>query len=91
MKLLISKIEENGKQQLSVKISSPKGDENFDYIKMIEHLYHNPNIEIELSFSESILDEERQKINEMFKDIKSEAQKENKEAILDVDSSDIEK
>ena len=89
MKLLISKIEENGKPQLSVKISSPKGDEYFDYIKMIEHLYHNPNIEIELSFSKTILEEERQKISEMFKDIKSEAQKENKEAILDVDSSDI--
>ena len=88
MKLLISKIEENGKTQLSVKFSGLKGEEEFDYVKMIEHLYHNPHIEIELTFSESILDEERQKIKELFNDIKTEAQKEKKDTTLETDISD---
>lgn len=75
MKLLISKIDESGKTQLSVKFTTPKGEEVFDYIKLIEHLYHKPLEEIKLSYSDNVTDEEKNKIQEMFDDIIKEAQK----------------
>ncbi len=75
MKLEISKIEESGKSQLSVKIVTAKGEEVFDYIKLIEHLYFKPLEEIKLSYSNNVTEEEKNKIQEMFDDIKKEAQK----------------
>lgn len=76
MKLKVSKIEESGKTQLSVKFLTSKGEEEFDYIKLIEHLYHKPLEEVELSYSENITEEEKEKIREMFDEIKTESQKE---------------
>ncbi len=75
MKLMISKIEESGKMQLNVKFLTVKGEEAFDYIMLIEHLYLRPLEQIEFSFSKNVTDEEKDKIQEMFDEIKKEAEK----------------
>ena len=85
MKLLISKIDESGKTQLSVKFANPKGEEVFDYIKLIEHFYHKPLEEVELSYSENVSDEERLKIEEMVAEVKIVAQKVVKDSTTEVE------
>lgn len=74
MKLLISKSVEAGKTELSVHFVTPKENEPFDYVKLIEHLYHNPFEVVELSYNENVTDEEKTKIEEMFEEIKKESQ-----------------
>lgn len=74
MKLKISKIDDDGKTELYIRFVTPKGENEFDYIKLIEHLYHNPSEEVELSYSENITEEEKTKIQEMFDEIKKESQ-----------------
>jgi len=75
MQIVIKKIEESGKMQLSVNFLTPKGEETFDYIKLIEHLYHKPFEQIEFSFSDNVTKEEQDKIHKMFDEIKKEAEK----------------
>ena len=70
MELMISKIEESGKLQLNIKFLTAKGEENFDYIKLIDTLYHKPQEEIKFSFSDTVSDEEKIKIQELFDEIK---------------------
>jgi len=73
LKLMISKIEQSGKMELSLKFVTTKGEESFDYIKLIEHLYHKPLEEVQLLYSDNVTEEEKVKIQEMFDEIKEEA------------------
>lgn len=81
MKLIISKIEENGKKQLKVSFNTSNGEETFEYIKMIEHLYLKPDEKIELEYTDDVTEEEQEKIQELFDEITEVAKKDNEPLI----------
>ncbi|MCR5349377.1 MAG: hypothetical protein K6E20_00140 [Acholeplasmatales bacterium] len=66
MKLYIYK--EN--DQIVTKIIDDKGNkEEFSNLKMIDYLYNNKGKKVDFDFDETISDDEKSKINEVFKEI----------------------
>lgn len=63
MKLKVSKIEKD----VVLKIKGDPHDEDFDYVKLINFLFDGGDVEVEF---ESIDDNEKQSILEMFEQIK---------------------
>lgn len=56
------------KEEITCKISINGNEENFSYISMVDYIYKK-NPKIELDFSEDILDEEKEKIINLFNQI----------------------
>lgn len=55
-------------EEITCKISINGKEENFSYISMVDYIYKK-NPKIELEFSEDILEEEKNKINNLFNQI----------------------
>ncbi len=87
MEFLIQKTREDEKNFI-IKIMYKKDKkEDFDYIKMIEHLYHNPSVIVKFSFSDDITDEERKRIKGMFDNIREivcPTEAETKEEVMEI-------
>lgn len=66
MKLKFERIQ--GNDEVSVTIINGEKQITFDYITLIKSLYTESN-EIEVQYSENILDEEKEKIDQMIQDI----------------------
>ena len=56
------------KEEITCKISINGNEENFSYISMVDYIYKK-NPKIELDFSEDILEEEKEKIINLFDQI----------------------
>ena len=66
MKLYILK----DKDQIITKIINENGEsEEFSNLKMIDYLYENKGVKIELKFDDSVSIEEQDKINSLFEEI----------------------
>ena len=55
-------------EEITCKISINGKEENFSYISMVDYIYKK-NPKIELEFSEDILEEEKNRINNLFNQI----------------------
>lgn len=72
MKLSIIKNKTSNDDGYIVKIVNNGVEEDFDYVKLIDYLYHNKDTNIEIEFSEDIENSDKNEVLNLFDKIKKE-------------------